>query len=112
MKMLMAENQRKAILETLPPNKTMLEWGSGGSTIWFLENMLDNQTLISIEHDPMWAEKVKQTAEKINYKCKWHLIVPQIDQKIIDHHRKFNATIHEELPVGLENYFYPNTCAA
>jgi len=40
----------------LRKNDVGLEFGSGRSTVWFAERIL---RLISIEHDPIWHEKVK-----------------------------------------------------
>jgi|GEM_PF-749684 predicted O-methyltransferase YrrM len=41
---------------TQKPNARVLEFGSGGSTIWFSTY---TSNLVSIEHDPKWYEKVK-----------------------------------------------------
>jgi hypothetical protein len=44
----------------LPPKAKLVEWGSGGSTTMFLENMGDGHTLYSIEHNEGWFEKVTE----------------------------------------------------
>jgi len=41
----------------LKPTDRGLEWGSGRSTIWFAMRV---DHLVSIEHDPKWAETVKK----------------------------------------------------
>ena len=39
-------------------NIKILEFGSGGSTLWFAKQANIN-TIISIEHDPRWLKKVE-----------------------------------------------------
>lgn len=51
-------SQIAAALTALQP-KRFLEWGSGGSTIDFLKRYSSIETLASIEHHPLWYEKVK-----------------------------------------------------
>lgn len=46
------------ILDALPENGKLLEFGSGGSTRWFAEHMSEGQSLISIEHDRHWWDLV------------------------------------------------------
>jgi len=53
--------QRRAVLNALPPNGRMLEWGVGDTTKWFRERLLPEQELVSIEHDPEWALKFPGT---------------------------------------------------
>ena len=40
-----------------------LEWGSGRSTAWLTRRV---QTVQSVEHDPVWFERVKQQLEREN----------------------------------------------
>jgi hypothetical protein len=61
---LMNETNRNIILDTLPENGTMLEYGIGFTSIWFLENMKEGQNLISIEHVPEWTEKILEMADE------------------------------------------------
>lgn len=58
MNCLIAENQRHAILAALPPAGRMLEWGCGGSTLWFLQRLKPEQQLITVEHDAAWLHPV------------------------------------------------------
>ena len=62
-------------LNTLPlQSKKVFEWGSGGSTLFWLKKGAD---VISVEHDPQWYEKMKlilNNTKKIEYK----LIEPEI----------------------------------
>lgn len=48
-----------------------LEFGSGRSTLWFSKRV---SKLISVEHDPIWYEKVKnQLSENKFTNCSYHL---------------------------------------
>jgi hypothetical protein len=40
----------------------LLEWGSGGSTIDFLKRYASIETMVSVEHHPLWYERVKAEA--------------------------------------------------
>jgi predicted O-methyltransferase YrrM len=54
-------SQITAAITALQP-KRMLEWGSGGSTIDFLKRYASVEKLVSVEHHPLWFEKVKAAA--------------------------------------------------
>jgi hypothetical protein len=41
-----------------------LEWGSGGSTVWFPGLISDDSRWLAIEHDRGWADRVKATKLK------------------------------------------------
>lgn len=45
------------------PNLKILEFGSGGSTIWFAQR---TNHLVSIEHNPKWYNSVTQVLEDLN----------------------------------------------
>ncbi len=45
------------------PNASILEFGSGASTIWFAQI---TQNLVSIEHSPQWATEVKNLLKEKN----------------------------------------------
>lgn len=51
--------QLLGIVATLQP-KRVLEWGSGGSTRALLEHFPCIETYVSIEHDALWYEKVRE----------------------------------------------------
>lgn len=56
----MAESQLWGLADALEEGEpTMIEWGSGGGTIWLLENT-NLRHLFSIEHAPLWAESVRK----------------------------------------------------
>ncbi|MFN0025093.1 MAG: hypothetical protein ACKVS5_14475 [Parvularculaceae bacterium] len=54
-------SQITAAVTALQP-KRFLEWGSGGSTIDFLKRYASIEKMVSVEHDPLWYEKVKAEA--------------------------------------------------
>ncbi len=91
MRALMAKNQRDYIVSHVK-NK-MVEWGSGGSTIYFVEN-LQGKHLTSIEHDSDWYCKVKKLIKSDNHN---YLLIN-------GKHIGKNATPFEENPSGLNEY--------
>jgi len=91
MRCLMAKNQRDYILSHV--DNHLLEWGCGGTTLYFLQN-LKGKKLTSIEHHPEWYAKVKQVCDYDNHE--FHLIEGQ--------HIGNNATPFEENPSGLHDY--------
>lgn len=46
----------------LQPTDTVVEFGSGRSTVWFAQRAA---RVVSCEHDPMWRAKVAETLEKL-----------------------------------------------
>lgn len=57
----------------LPPNPRVFEYGSGGSTLYWLSRGAD---CVSIEHDPEWFEVVRKragTTDKLDYR----LVLPE-----------------------------------
>jgi len=86
----------------LPPNSKIVEWGCGGSTIKFCESLRDDQTIISIEHNREWFEKVLNelgTKQKSNWRLYYK---PANDLWPHETH-----TLADDLPIGLDEYLYP-----
>lgn len=46
------------LIQKLPDNALMVEWGSGGSTCKWLDTLSDKQKLVSIEHNETWQLRV------------------------------------------------------
>ena len=46
--------------EQIQPDWTAFEWGSGGSTLW-LEGLC--ASVVSVEHDPAWWDRVQQAVD-------------------------------------------------
>ena len=57
MKPWMSDKEIDLIVSQLSPEKTMLEWGSGGSTNTFSKHV---KKYYSIEHDTKWAKKMQK----------------------------------------------------
>jgi hypothetical protein len=95
----MSLNQRETILSALPEPGLMLEWGGGGSTGWFLDNMKAHQRLVTVEHHAGWAGTLRQEYWQHPH---WELrhIPPTLEVGQ-------NATQWEECPAGLADYVYP-----
>src|SRR5688500_14695131 len=96
MRSLMADNQRPLLLASLPEAGLLLEYGSGGTTRWLLENMRPTQRLLSIEHSPEWAEEVyRRCSDWKNWTLQRATSVLPVGE---------NATHWEECPAGLADY--------
>ena len=95
---LMVLPQRQKVLSSIPENGSMLEWGSGGTTIWLLENMEPTQRLVSVEHHGDWARRVDAlSCEYTNYEMRYCCADrPGEVGK--------NATAFEENPSALDAY--------
>jgi hypothetical protein len=98
MKALMALNQRQALLEALPDHSAILEWGSGGTSLWLLENMRDDQSLTSVEHSLQWSHELRRQVLKRDLAHKWELLYRPVS------HEGKNATPWEECPAGAAEY--------
>ena len=92
-------------IKEMPSDGKMIEWGSGGSSVKWLETMTGDQQLISIEHNPSWHMKVSEyvnTRPDINKRFTY-LFKPELFA--FEHGY---ATITEEHPHGLNDYLIPN----
>ena len=56
----------------IKPDHTMLEWGSGGSTIYFAPKVT---RYISIEHDPAWAVNLR---DRVSSNTEYHQVPPSV----------------------------------
>lgn len=59
----------------IKPNFNILETGCGGSTIFFLKN---SQSVISIEHDEKWIQKLRKHPQIAKQNAEWQLICTPI----------------------------------
>ncbi len=55
-------SQVRAVLFSVAP-RFMLEWGSGGSSRAWLDALPDLQQLWSVEHDPAWGQRVRESID-------------------------------------------------
>lgn len=86
------------VLASLPEDGVLLELGSGWSTPYFAENLVAEQTLVSVEHDEDWFYKVMPTVvhdERVEILLK----VPECDVGPYGTH-------HRENPVGAANFIH------
>ena len=66
----MSQSEIQTIEKYLKPEFTMLEWGSGGSTLYFPKFV---RKYYSIEHDMSWYDNISpKTPNNVDY----HLILP------------------------------------
>lgn len=63
------------ITKYLTPDDTLLEWGSGNSTVYFSGLV---KKLISVEHDERWYKKIKKVVEQLE--------IDNVDQYLIKSH--------------------------
>jgi len=63
----------------LKPTDTMLEFGSGRSTLWFCTKVAH---ITSVEHDPVWYEKITKTLNDRKIKNVTYLLHPKQDNSI------------------------------
>ena len=87
------------------PDGLMVEWGSGASTIRWLQDMRRNQRLISIEHNKDWYVKVKPVVDscpELSNRFEYYLCE---GSAYWDHGY---GQVREENPVGLDRYFAPD----
>jgi hypothetical protein len=96
MRILMGQAQRERILKYIKPGMHILEWGSGGSTLWFADRLPDGASLTSIEHDRDWYSRVRRC---IGERSNVQLLLCEPTGPV-----GVNATIEEENPSSLENY--------
>ena len=57
----MRESNFKFIEKYLGKDKNLLEFGSGGSTVYFAKKV---KKLIAVEHDPYWVQKVSENLKE------------------------------------------------
>ena len=73
--------EKELVTKHFSPEKTMLEWGSGGSTIEFAPQL---KRYYSIEHQKDWYKNVQEKLIKENYNNVDYLYVPQNEPLNID----------------------------
>jgi len=84
----------------------MVEWGSGASTIKWLQEMRSDQKLVSIEHNKEWYSKVRpiiDSSDDLANKLDYHFCEPS------GYWRHGYGVPAEENPMGLDRYLFPMT---
>lgn len=95
----------KAIVDKLTPDAVLVEYGSGGSTIFFADNLSPVRHLISIEHNLEWYTKVQRALGKHHegHAVDYRYIPPAFPLQ-----RYVFANPEEEMPAGLTSYLHPD----
>lgn len=89
----MHHSEINLIKSNLTPTDTMLEWGSGGSTIEFSPLV---KKYYSIEHIEKWHQQVGDAIKSKNYlNTNCHLIVPDYPRTIPTKYREFKSYIEK-----------------
>lgn len=121
MEILLSEIERhylKNLIDTAPDDAIFVEYGCGGSTLFFGTELRANQQLYSVEHNKEWFDKVKHELEHYGL-TKVHLFLrlpyggktlirPTAEGSIAIPEEKLRpySSEYEELPLGLENYIH------
>lgn len=100
---LMTESEPSYIYNLLPDNGTLVEWGCGGSTIYFLDNLKESQYLVSIEHNKQWYDKISALVETHPNKDR-HIFL-YIPSEIPN---PYYARPEEDMGCGLTEYICPD----
>ena len=83
----------------IPDEGTLVEWGCGGSTVYFLDHLKPGQILISIEHNRQWYDKISELIKNHpNIEQHVFLFIPPDGIS-----NPYYARPEEEMPCGLED---------
>ncbi|MEM1185104.1 MAG: hypothetical protein AAGI53_08870 [Planctomycetota bacterium] len=96
MRCIIGRDQRELIERRMFPGCRVLEWGSGGSTLWLADRLPIGSELVSVDHHPAWHEKV---VSAIGDRDNVSLMLAEASGPLGQ-----NATIDEEDPTHLERY--------
>jgi len=105
---LMNPDEIEYIVSTIrkaPADALMIEWGSGASTIKWLEEMRDTQRLISIEHNRQWhaiVQPIMEASPQLSQRLQYFLCEPN------GYWQHGFGEPPEENPMGLDEYFCPD----
>ena len=92
-------------IKNMPSDGLMVEWGSGGSSVKWLETMTDDQKLVSIEHNPKWHMNV---SEYVNTRPELNARFTYMFKPELYGYEHGYAQIAEEHPFGLDDYMWPS----
>lgn len=96
MRCIIGQAHREAVLKHVRPGARVLEWGSGGSTLWLADRLPPGAYLTSVEHDGAWH---KQVRDAVGERPGVRLLLAEPSRPL-----GRNATIEEEDPGPLEAY--------
>ena len=100
------------LMRTKAPGTKMVEWGSGGSTMMFLPHF-DTGSLVSVEHNQEWRDKVVKAVTEANFKPEilqnftycWR--PPHQDNALVSLGFHGYGIPYEECPTFAANYINP-----
>ncbi|UUZ69975.1 class I SAM-dependent methyltransferase [Polaromonas sp. P2-4] len=98
MRIIIGQAQRERILKYITPNCRVLEWGSGGSTLWMADRLPVGATLTSIDHDTTWHQNAQR---RIGRRENVELLLCPAGGPL-----GRNATVEEEDPTHLHDYIH------
>ncbi|MEL6498196.1 MAG: class I SAM-dependent methyltransferase [Planctomycetota bacterium] len=98
MRCIIGREHREAIERRLFAGCRMLEWGSGGSTVWLADRLPDGAHLTSVEHHAEWFAKV---GERLGERANVTRILAEPSGEL-----GRNATADEEDATHLERYIH------
>lgn len=93
-------------INQMPKNGIMVEWGSGGSTVKWLETLTDKQKLITVEHNPQWRNTVIQYLSTRPELLKDNRFKYIFKPELYGYEHGY-AHVNEEHPHGLDDYIWP-----
>ena len=96
----------QATVDALPEAAVIVEFGSGGSTRFFADNLQAARRLVSIEHNAEWYETVSIALDQHPNRERITLIYAGPELPLS---RYIFAMPEEEMPAGLARYIHPET---
>jgi protein O-GlcNAc transferase len=97
----MHDSEILLILKHLYYTDTMLEWGSGGSTLYFPHFV---QNYHSIEHDREWHNAITKQLESYQYKVDYHYVdrdLPHTRPATYEQYKSYIEHIHK---IGVKTF--------
>lgn len=92
-------------IRELPSAGKMVEWGSGGSTLKWLETLTPSQELITIEHNLNWFNRVSRAVNNEYGECPQNFTFLHAEEMYSFEHGY--GHILEEHPTGTDKYLNP-----
>jgi hypothetical protein len=110
----MCDLGRETIRDAYKEKDTYLEWGSGGTTLWQIQEKMNNEyktKIISVEHDFSWYNKlskvVKNKYNSITDNEFLYLHKPNMIYQVGNQPLNVVGTAFEENPAYLDEYINP-----
>lgn len=111
----------KGEFNKLKDDASIVEWGSGGSTLMILDLLKPKQNFISVEHDTLWSKRVIDVSRNHQNRDRMEYIVTglpvmqvEINGNVYtngdyeDHKKNMMGKFLEENPSYISNYIDPS----